>query len=105
MKKEIQARHAVEQAADTEAKRKRWFELLKQRKAVEGLTEEQVNEFLDAFLPTADLDSVTPKDVVRALETSLGLKRNALKSQKNVIKRLVYLWIDRENPGPSTPGA
>ena len=60
---------------------------------VPPIAEERVDNFLNVFLPSADHDVVTRKIVIRELERSLGLKKDALRSQRPMIKRRIDAYL------------
>ena len=60
------------------------------------LTSEQIDNFLNAFMPTADYDVVTAKIVIGELERSLGLGENALRAQRPMIRWRLDVYLAKE---------
>ena len=60
------------------------------------ITTDMVDNFLNAYMPTANYDAATVKTVIRDFERSLGLENNALRSQRRMIKSRIkhYLGIE-----------
>lgn len=60
------------------------------------ITTDMIDNFLNAYMPTANYDIITVKIIIEQFERSLGLDKNALRPQRQMIKSRIKQYLGFE---------